>query len=366
MSGDASMAEDRFVREALLALGGPARGLADAARSVGSWSRVVERARAGSVAESVWAGLELHGATGLVPPPEREELREAHEAATARNALLLAEATRLQRALVQAGIDSVVLKGPGLLVAHYPDIGARHVGDVDVLVRERDAARAEEALVQAGVRPPPPIVQHDGTMRARGQMVGQGEVGLRAPSGVLVELQDRIAGGAGDGADVEGLLDRSRMVTWNGSPLRVPSAPDLALSACIHVFDNHAGEARFLPRHLADLSVLLLPGSLGWPEVERLAGSGAARTSVALSRELLERGPPASARASLHAARARARGWSRVIAGRDPGAATLLRLVFPARAYMATRYGVDERSPLVPLLYLWRPVRGLWTVLRGR
>jgi hypothetical protein len=366
MSADAPTAEDRLVREALLALGGRAGGLADAARAVTSWRHVVERARAGSVAESVWAGLALHGATGLVPEPEREALRDAHEAATARNALLLSEATRLQGVLAGARVDAVVVKGPGLLVAHYPDIGARHVGDVDVLVRERDAARAEEALVRVGVHAPPPIVQHDGTLRAPGQMVGQGEIGLTAPSGVLVELQDRIAGGAGDGSDVEGLLSRSRTVTWNGAPLRIPSAPDLALSACLHVFDNHAGEPRFLPRHLADLAVLLLPGPLGWPEVERLAGRGAGRAAVDLSRELLERGPPSSLRASLHAMRARARGWSRVIGGRNPGPASLFRLVLPARAYMATRYGVDERSPVVPLLYLWRPVLGAWTVLRGK
>jgi hypothetical protein len=57
---------------------------------------------------------------------------------------LLSEAAAIQAAFTAAGIESVIRKGPGLLVAHYPDIGTRHVGDVDVLVRREHARQAEE------------------------------------------------------------------------------------------------------------------------------------------------------------------------------------------------------------------------------
>jgi hypothetical protein len=39
---------------------------------------------------------------------------------------------------------------------------------------------------------------------------------------------------------------------------------------------------------------------------------------------------------------------------------------FPSPDYMAERYGVGRRSPLLPLTYLWRPVRALLRLVLGR
>ena len=96
--------------------------------------------------------MSLRGLEEEIPEPARTVLREAHAGATARNALLLSEAAEVQEAFTAAGIESVILKGPGLLVAHYPDIGARHVADVDILVREGDVARAVEVAKGMGAQ----------------------------------------------------------------------------------------------------------------------------------------------------------------------------------------------------------------------
>jgi hypothetical protein len=179
-----------------------------------------------------------------------------------------------------------------------------------------------------------------------------------------LELHHRLSGGA---AQPAGVLARARQVTWQGRTLCIPSAADLAGIACAHVFETHHALSQMVPRHLADLAALFGTGATGWAEVEALHGGGSGGRWLRASRALLEAdaATPLDAWASTSVARAGvlagklAGGWRR-----SPGAA--LRVLFPDRAYMAFRYGVDARSPWLPLLYLWRPVRGAFFVLTGR
>ena len=324
--------ERRFIREALLALGSERPGLRDALRSVRSWDRVLALARAGSVAESVWAGVALRGLQDEVPEPARSSLAEVHAGATARNALLLSEAARVQAGLAGAGIESIVLKGPGLLVAHYPDIGARHVGDVDMLVRERDSARADQVVLALGARE-----QDASLLRYDGTRAGHAEPGeLHSPlvytaHGVALEMHQAQPGEERGGSDFEGLLARSRSVTWQGRSLRIPSVADLAAGACMHVFDHHEGQEKFVLRLLGDLAVTVGAGATSWNEVERRMAPRASRRA--------RRGlaPPAPGRAHprprcLAPCRPRPRealGGRLREHGRSPAASA--RILFPAR-----------------------------------
>ena len=358
--------ERRFIREALLALGSERPGLRDALRSVRSWDRVLALARAGSVAESVWAGVALRGLQDEVPEPARSSLAEAHAGATARNALLLSEAARVQAGLAGAGIESIVLKGPGLLVAHYPDIGARHVGDVDMLVRERDSARADQVVLALGAREQDPLLRYDGTR------AGHAEPGeLHSPlvytaHGVALEMHQAQPGEERGGSDFEGLLARSRSVTWQGRSLRIPSVADLAAGACMHVFDHHEGQEKFVLRLLGDLAVTVGAGATSWNEVERRMAPRASRRALEASRHLLQEGPTRGLGAWRHAVRVRARHWGGVFASHGQSPAASARILFPAREFMAARYRVPVSSPILPLLYLWRPVRGIWALVTGR
>jgi hypothetical protein len=359
-------AERRFVREALLGLGSERAGLRDAARGVRDWDRALALARAGSVAESVWAGVSLRGVEGEIPEPARSAFQEAHAGATARNALLLSEAAEVQAALTAAGIESVVLKGPGLLVAHYPDIGGRHVGDVDVLVRERDAARAEEEARRIGALEPAPTILYDGTEDAHRERGRVHDPLLLTRRGVALEMHHHLPGGADDGSDVEGVLARSRAVEWQGRALRIPSAADLGAIACLHVFDHHRGDEIFLARHLADLAVVVGAGGSTWEEVAARVPPGEGRAALQASRRLLEAGPPGRLGAWRRAVGLRTAHWAGVFARAGASPEATFRILFPARPFMAARYRVSERSPLFPLLYLWRPVRGIWALGTGR
>jgi hypothetical protein len=359
MFGRRDAAEHRFVREALLALGSERPGLRDAARAVRKWDRVLAIASAGSVAETVWSGASLRAVEGEIPEPVRTAFQEAHAGATARNALLLSEAAEVQAAFAAAGIESVILKGPGLLVAHYPDIGARHVSDVDILVRWADSDRADGAVRALGGKPKVglliPMEQGEGGHRHLTPLV--------TPRGVIIEIHTRLPGAASSDATVGELIGRSRDVSWQMRALRIPSEPDLAAMICLHVFDYHEGLAEYVQRHLADLAVLMGAGATRWSEVEARVESGVSRGAVDASRRLLEDGGTGFA-AWCHVIGVRARGWAHLAARPEPG--VLMTVVFPPRLFMASRYGLAPDSRLLPLLYLWRPVRGAWRFVTGR
>jgi hypothetical protein len=279
---------------------------------------------------------------------------------------LLSEAAQVQEELTSARIESVILKGPGLLVAHYPDIGARHIGDVDILVHERESARADEIVRSLGARERDPALRYDGT---RAEHAEPGEVHsplVYTDRGVALEIHQAQPGVPGSESDFEGLVARSRSVEWQGRQLRIPSAADLAAGACMHVFDHHDGRQKFIQRLLGDLSVTIGAGAATWGEVEVRMTPGGSRKALDASRRLLEEGPPRGLAAWRHAVRVRVQHWEEVFASHGRSPADVMRILFPARGYMATRYRCPENSPMLPLLYLWRPVRGFWALVSGR
>ncbi len=357
-AGDA--AEQHFVREALLALGSDRPGLRDAARAVRSWDRVLAIAAAGSVAESIWSGVSLRGVEREIPEPARTSLREAHAGATARNALLLSEAAEIQAAFTAAGIESVILKGPGLLVAHYPDIGARHVADVDILVRGGEVARRANAIVRARGGQPKlkPLVPMEEAEDAHHHLEP-----LVTPRGVVFEIHTRVPWADPSDPDVENIFGHTRSVSWQGWELRIPSAPDLAVMLCRHVFDYHGGLKEYLARHLADMAVLMGTGAAVWSDLEVRVGSRSSLVALTASRFLVEDGRVGSA-ARRHVLGVRTRVWVNLITRQEPR--VVMRAVFPPRSFMSGRYGVHPTSRMLPLLYLWRPVRGAWRFVTGR
>ena len=180
----------------------------DAIHAVRDWDRVLAIARAGSVGESIWAALLVQALEKEIPEPARAAFEEDHGATTARNAVLLTDAAALQQALEEVGIESIILKGPGLIVAHYPDIGGRHTGDVDVLVRKADIPGAQAVARGLGARPAPPAesLQYDGRIEWREPGNSDNHVAaLHTPAGTPLEIHWSVPGGELDGSDVEGI-----------------------------------------------------------------------------------------------------------------------------------------------------------------
>ncbi len=116
------------------------------------WEFLLREARRHSVLPLLDRGLRLHDGT-RPPAPVRELLRAACRLTQRRNLALTAELLRILAALEDAGIAAVPFKGPVLAALAYGDLALRPFGDLDVLVRERDMARARAALVKRGYLP---------------------------------------------------------------------------------------------------------------------------------------------------------------------------------------------------------------------
>ena len=82
--------------------------------------------------------------------PEIDALKRAYVVALADNTRLFRKGFAVTRALEEAGIPTIVLKGVANALLYYRDIAARPMGDFDLLVRLDDVPRAFELLAALG------------------------------------------------------------------------------------------------------------------------------------------------------------------------------------------------------------------------
>lgn len=85
-----------------------------------------------------------------LPNNVKKKLRSHYYSSFRRNMLLLDELDRVLKAFNEAGIEVIVLKGAALAQTVYPDIALRPMGDVDLLIRERDSNRIRKLLYVRG------------------------------------------------------------------------------------------------------------------------------------------------------------------------------------------------------------------------
>lgn len=126
---------------------GARRGAADLPGNRDDWRAVIDLANAHYLTPALWVALEGKGEAGRLPPDARAFLREACSLNRARNARIRGQAVELVRALDEAGIASVILKGGvHLFEGDEAAFGARMMADLDVLVPE---ARLDESFAIA-------------------------------------------------------------------------------------------------------------------------------------------------------------------------------------------------------------------------
>jgi hypothetical protein len=330
------------------------------------WAALEATARATGVVQLLANALESIGPEAPVPAGIADRLRGALEQNAARNALLASDLRAIDAALRAAGIEAVVLKGAALVALDADYAPLRAMSDVDLLVPAGAAADVLAALRRSAVvavgGPDPRLEQspHPHVVVTR--------------SGVPVELHVRLGDPPARGAARAGAI-RAGSTRSNRLGVRIPSTEDLLGIAAWHALVHHRHDLAHRPRLVADLHLLLALGAdaavaaarhdtpAEHPVADALALLESARVAAAHPSRfgtLAAEQPLSPARRAI----AKARGaWrsntSRLL--RAPAA-----LFFPPRRFMAARYGVPERSPLLPLLYLYRPLRGLFRSLTGK
>jgi Uncharacterised nucleotidyltransferase len=269
-------------------------------------------------------------------------------------------------ALRQAGIASLLLRGPAIARWLYADGETRAYRDVDLLVEPERQADAEAVIAGLGL-------VHRQAGFAPGESVDHASEWLCRRPSVVVDLHRRIEGVRADPAELWAALSSgSQRIDVAGETAEAPGEPALALIVALHAA-HHGFRGS---KHVEELRRALERADFEtWQEALRLAARLEAVPSLAAGLRLLPEGAAVAERlrlphdsdpaTALRAASAHstAIGFARLAAtpGMRAKLALAARKLVPTPAFMRhwSRLARRGRTGLV-MAYLWRPV---WVLL---
>jgi Uncharacterised nucleotidyltransferase len=193
-----------------------------------SWSALVTLAEAHGVISLLASSLgQLQ--ENLVPPEFAHKIRELHRAQVLSALQMTAELFRLVDQFRDAGLDTVLVKGPTLALRAYGDTAARQYGDLDFLVRQKDILRATELMISAGYKPEI-AVESLSPQKIPGQYLF-----VRTAAPLLVELHtERTMRYFPSGLPIEEFFARQQYVGVDGHHIPALAVEDELLLICIH------------------------------------------------------------------------------------------------------------------------------------
>jgi len=105
------------------------------------------------VLPAVTLKFQQHGILELFPEDYKKHLLEILEINRKRNWEILQQIDEINKTLAKENIQPVYLKGTGNLLDNlYSDIGERMIGDIDLLVQEKDYLKAAELVMNLGYK----------------------------------------------------------------------------------------------------------------------------------------------------------------------------------------------------------------------
>jgi hypothetical protein len=235
----------------------------------------------------------------LVPPEFADKIRELHRAQVLSALQMTAELFRLVDQFRDAGLDTVLVKGPTLALRAYGDTGARQYGDLDFLVRQKDILRATERMISAGYQPEIPF-EAISSQKIPGQYLF-----VRTAAPLLVELHtERTLRYFPRGLPIEEFFARRQYVSVDGHHIPALAIEDELLLICIHGA-KHLWERLSL---VADVAAFVArQTSLNWERTFATARAvGAERmlhTGLLLAGNLLHAALPQNVQATLQSDR---------------------------------------------------------------
>jgi hypothetical protein len=215
-------------------------------------------------------------------PPRFLERLGARCRANAHQALwLTSELIRIAADFEARGIEVLPYKGPALAQILYGDVSGRQFGDLDLLVRQVDVARAKRALLDLGYRDRLRFTENEEKLYLKS---GYEYAFDSAYGRNLVELKWRIMPRFYSADfDVDAMFERAVALPLAGRSLRTLCAEDLLLVLCVHA-GKHAWSRL---DWLGDIS-RLARRELDWSAVEKQSKALGIERMVAVSFVLAE------------------------------------------------------------------------------
>lgn len=314
-------------------------------------------------------------AADVVAPAQLKRLKDAARANAMRSLILVAELITIVDAFRSESIQAIPYKGPVLAAQAYGDVAMREFEDLDIVLRQRDMAKANDILVSLGFRPKFPWILSPGAASA----VVPGEYNYRDEDRrVMVELHTELTlRHFPVPPDLDVLARRLVPVALSGHEVRTFAPEDALPILCIH------GSKDFWERisWIADLAELVQAHpQLDWDQVFQRAESFRARRmlhlGLALAAGLLAAPLPdailSRVRQDLVAASVAREVQQRLLSRAWPRLDAAGRLRFRRRMLLGTlagwRYAI--RLAVVPaeedwlMMRLPRPLAPLYVALR--
>src|SRR5574337_408709 len=227
-----------------------------------------------------------------VPQAWREQLHEEYRKNIIRNLFLTAELLKILDGFRADGISAVPYKGPVLAAQAYGELAFRHFDDLDIVLRQRDVAKAHEWLTSRGYRAaiPRAAVREMPARKIPGQYLFRRDAGDS-----IVEIHtERTLRYFPTPLELDSLAQRLRPVSLCGCEVLTFSSEDALPILCVH------GSKHFWERlsWVADIAELTqISGGLDWDAtVGRAREMGAERMlylGLYLAHDLLRAPVPA-------------------------------------------------------------------------
>jgi hypothetical protein len=207
-------------------------------------------------------------AADIVPRDQMKRLADRARANTARCLILIAELIKIMDLFASEGIPAIPYKGPVIAAQAYGDVTLREFEDLDIVLRQRDMAKANEIVISLGYAPKFPWILSPG---AASSLVPV-EYSYRQESRhMMIELHtERTLRHFPVPPDLDDLARRSVPIALSGHEVGTFAPEDVLPILCIH------GSKDFWERisWIADIAELVQAyPQLDWDAVLRRAGS---------------------------------------------------------------------------------------------
>jgi hypothetical protein len=251
----------------------------------------------------------LHRLLEMAPRAEiTRRARAAYLENSTRNLVRVERLLAVVHQLQRVGISCVLLKGMAVAIRYYGSLGARGMGDVDLLVRPDDLTRTVDELARAGWRV-------------------DGQVSTRVLQASVARVQHAVALSAGPTHSLdlhwhlhpsvtpeveEAIWSAVNTITFDRTRLQVLDPTDQIFHACCHAVQPTWGGS---PRWMLDVhAVMRAEGSrVQWDRLVRLARhthtAGRLQAAIAALDSVMFTGMPPAARQAL--AEAHPSRWER-------------------------------------------------------
>jgi len=235
------------------------------------WTYIPQSADENEVAAPFYHGLKEIAGEDAVPDRVRAKLTKIYHRVGFQNALFFEELENVLRSFDGLNIDVIVLKGAALAQEVWRNVALREMSDIDLLVREKDLQRADEALSGLGYdyfegyRPREWYEENHHHLAPRYKPGGGTAIEIHRS---LTHLNRRFH------IDIDRVWRRASTIKTGDVDTQILSPEDLITCLCLHISDSDHFIGKI--KTLADIgrAVEYYGPSINWSSIVTEAGEG--------------------------------------------------------------------------------------------